>query len=216
MVTIGIAIRWTSGGPVLYRQARVGRYGRVFRMPKFRTMVDTGGIDASVITVGGDPRITQLGSFLRRTRLDELPQLWSVLKGDMSLVGPRPDVPGYADRLHGADCSILLVRPGITGPATLWFRDEERLLATADDPRRYNDEIVYPLKTRLNREYVENWSLGLDCAYLLVTLIPALERWLPGRWQGRTGFDGAYEASRADSHGRCPSHPYQDRESTYQ
>jgi lipopolysaccharide/colanic/teichoic acid biosynthesis glycosyltransferase len=178
MLAIGLAVRWTMGRPVLYRQVRVGRHGRPFVMPKFRTM--TGGCEPGAsITVAGDARVTRFGRLLRRTRLDELPQLWCVLRGEMSLVGPRPDVPGYADLLEGPDRVVLQLRPGITGPATIAFRAEESVLASVADPRRYNDEVIYPAKTRLNLAYLEQWSLRGDCLYLLATLHPAFERWLP-------------------------------------
>jgi lipopolysaccharide/colanic/teichoic acid biosynthesis glycosyltransferase len=178
MAAIGVAIRRTMGEPVLYRHVRVGRHGEPFVMPKFRTMVQTPDVIGSV-TVAHDPRVTGLGRALRRTRLDELPQLWCVLRGDMSLVGPRPDVPGYADRLEGLDRRVLELRPGITGPATIAFRDEESILAGVTEPVRYNDEVIYPAKTRLNLAYLDDWSLRGDCLYLLATLHPAFERWLP-------------------------------------
>lgn len=145
----------------LFRQERVGRGGQRFRVIKLRTM----RVDPSVrtnVTTARDARITAVGRFLRRAKLDELPQLINVLKGDMSFVGPRPDVPGFADALEGEDRVILSVRPGITGPATLAYRNEETLLAQADDPERYNREVIWPDKVRLNREYVRDWSLRRD------------------------------------------------------
>jgi len=178
LVCIAAIVRLAMGGPVIYRQARIGRGGRPFRMPKVRSMV-SGSESFGSIAIPGDPRVTELGARLRRTRLDELPQLWSVLKGDMSMVGPRPDVPGYADRLRGSDRRILSLRPGITGPATLRFRDEDEILASQTDPLRFNDEILYPAKTRINIAYLEGWSLRLDIACLLATLHPAFERSLP-------------------------------------
>lgn len=184
MLMIGIAIRLTTGAPVFYRQVRVGQHGRLFRMPKFRTMVRSDRPAQPVITVAMDPRVSRLGAILRHAKVDELPQLWSVLRGDMSLVGPRPDVPGYADRLVGRDRSILQVRPGITGPATIRFRDEEEFLARAPDPAVYNDEILYPAKTRLNLAYLDAWSLRLDLACLAATLHPRFERLLPA-WVGQ-------------------------------
>lgn len=180
MFAIGVAVRLTMGGPVLYRQVRVGRDGREFSMPKFRTMAETRAPEPFVTHLS-DERITRVGRLLRRTKLDELPQLWSVLRGEMSLVGPRPDVPGYADRLVGRDRRVLWLRPGITGLATLCFRDEEALLAGVPDPLRYNVEVIYPQKTRLNLAYLEHWSLRLDCLCLLASLHPTFERWLP-RW----------------------------------
>jgi lipopolysaccharide/colanic/teichoic acid biosynthesis glycosyltransferase len=124
----------------------------------------------TTVTTDHDPRITRLGSLFRKTKLDELPQLIHVLFGQMSFVGPRPDVPGYADSLRGEDRIILTVRPGITGPATLKYRAEEALLAGQDDPQKYNDEVLWPDKVRLNREYVENWSFLGDLRYIWETV----------------------------------------------
>lgn len=153
-----------------YRQVRVGRNGRLFHLLKLRTMRDMPGLTTTV-TSRHDPRITRCGAWLRRLKIDELPQLWHVLKGDMSLVGPRPDVPGFADKLGEKDRLILSVRPGITGPATLKYRDEEELLAGQPDPETYNREVIWPDKVRINREYVENYSLVKDFYYLFKTII---------------------------------------------
>jgi lipopolysaccharide/colanic/teichoic acid biosynthesis glycosyltransferase len=122
------------------------------------------------VTTAHDVRITPVGRFLRRAKLDELPQLINVLKGDMSFVGPRPDVPGFADALTGEDRVILSVRPGITGPATLRYRDEESLLAGAEHPEQYNREVLWPDKVRLNREYVRQWSFRGDMVYIWRTI----------------------------------------------
>ncbi|MDY7095456.1 MAG: sugar transferase [Acidobacteriota bacterium] len=151
-------------------QARVGRGGRLFPLLKLRTMRDVPGFTTSV-TTARDPRITPMGRWLRRTKMDELPQLINVLLGQMSFVGPRPDVPGFADRLEGEDRVVLSLRPGITGPATLAFRREEELLAAQDDPERFNREVIWPEKVRLNRAYVEQWSLRGDVVYLWETLV---------------------------------------------
>lgn len=156
-----------------FPQQRVGRDGRVFRIIKIRTMRGVAGITTSV-TIAHDRRITRLGSLLRRAKADELPQLLNVLLGHMSLVGPRPDVPGFADRLEGGDRIILSVRPGITGPATLAFRDEELLLAGVGNAEEYNRNVIYPAKVRLNRQYVENYSLRNDLLYIAATVIPGL------------------------------------------
>ena len=153
----------------LFRQTRVGKGGRLFKVVKIRTMIESSSVDTDV-TTAADPRITRLGRFLRKAKVDELPQLLNVFLGQMSLVGPRPDMPGYADRLTGRDRIILSVRPGITGPATLRFRNEEELLAAQPDPERYNREVIYPEKTRLNREYVENYGFWRDIGYILRTL----------------------------------------------
>ena len=164
-----LAARIDTGESGFFRQPRIGRDGRPFGVLKLRTMRPVAGLD-STVTAAGDPRITRLGAWLRRTKLDELPQLWNVLVGDMSLVGPRPDVPGFADELAGEDRIVLSVRPGITGPATLAFRDEEALLAAQDDPERYNRETIWPEKVRINRAYVERWRLRDDLRVLWRTL----------------------------------------------
>lgn len=156
------------GGPVLFRQKRVGKDGKLFTMVKFRSMsVAHGG---SSVSVAGESRITPLGAKLRKYKLDELPELWNVLVGDMSFVGPRPDVPGYADKLVGEDRVILKLRPGITGPASLKYRNEEELLAGVDDPQTYNDTVIFPDKVRINKEYYYNWSFRKDIRYIFQTI----------------------------------------------
>ena len=156
------------GGPVIFRQQRVGRHGQLFTIYKFRSM--TTGHQGSSVSVAGEARITPLGAVLRRYKIDELPELWNVLKGDMSLVGPRPDVPGYADKLTGDDREILLLRPGITGPASLKYRNEEELLATVDNPQEYNDTVIYPDKIRLNRYYLHHYSFWKDIQMIICTV----------------------------------------------
>ena len=156
------------GGPVLFRQKRVGKDSELFTMVKFRSMsVSHGG---SSVSVAGESRITPLGAKLRKYKLDELPELWNVLVGDMSFVGPRPDVPGYADKLVGEDRVILKLRPGITGPASLKYRNEEELLAGVDDPQSYNDTVIFPDKVRINKEYYYHWSFRKDIRYILQTV----------------------------------------------
>ncbi len=157
------------GGPVIFTQKRVGRNGRLFTMYKFRSMTVSHG--GSSVSVAGESRITPLGARLRRYKLDELPELWNVLKGDMSFVGPRPDVPGYADRLSGEARDVLRLRPGITGPASLKYRDEEELLASVDDPVRYNDEVIYPDKVRINLYYLHNYSFVKDIRMIFCTVL---------------------------------------------
>ena len=169
------AISCRAGG--FFRQARVGRNGKTFRLIKIRTMSPGAEADGT-ITIDGDCRVTPFGRLLRKLKLDELPQLWNVLLGDMSLVGPRPDVPGYADQLSGEDRCILKVRPGITGPASLCFRNEEELLAAAPDPVQFNDCVLYPAKIRINVQYVREWSFWRDVGYLVVTVFPFADRWL--------------------------------------
>jgi lipopolysaccharide/colanic/teichoic acid biosynthesis glycosyltransferase len=150
-------------------QRRVGRHGRPFSVVKIKTMRPMTEVTTTV-TQAGDPRITPLGALLRKTKIDELPQLWNVVCGDMSFVGPRPDVPGFADLLTGGDRLVLSVRPGITGPATLKYRDEERMLAGQDDPEAYNRDVIFPDKVRINLEYVRNWSLAGDLRLIWQTV----------------------------------------------
>jgi len=155
-------------GPVFFTQKRVGRHGKLFTIIKFRTMVlnHNGG----TISVRGDSRITSLGSWLRKYKLDELPELWNVLKGEMSLVGPRPDVPGYADMLIGEDQKILQMRPGITGPASLKYFNEEDILAEQDDPIEYANKIIYPDKIRINLAYQKNRTFWMDIKIIFYTI----------------------------------------------
>ncbi len=175
MGIIAILIKMTSGGPVFFRQKRVGQFGGTFVLVKFRTMTADHG-NGSTVTVRGDSRITAFGKFLRRSKLDEYPQLWNVLKGDMSLVGPRPDVPGYYDQLKGDDRRILGLRPGITGPSTLKYAAEEELLARQPDPERYNDEILFPDKVRMNLQYLDHCSLARDVALIWETMCRSFAR----------------------------------------
>lgn len=155
--------------PILFKQKRVGRFGVLFIMIKFRTMsVNHNG---NCISIKGENRITPLGSVLRKYKLDELPELWNVLKGDMSFVGPRPDVPGYADKLTGEDRCILELRPGITGPASLKYSNEEELLASQSDPIKYNNEILWPNKVRINRSYMKYQNFWLDTKIIIYTIL---------------------------------------------
>ncbi len=171
VVAVLIAVRM-PGGPVIFRQQRVGRGGRLFTLVKFRTM--TMGHSGSTVSVAGESRITPLGAVLRRLKLDELPELWNVARGDMSFVGPRPDVPGYADMLTGDDRRVLQQKPGITGPATLKYRNEEQLLAMCDNPREYNDRVIFPDKVRINLEYLDSRSFVGDIRIIMQTLLPGL------------------------------------------
>ena len=157
------------GGPIIFKQERVGRHGKLFTMYKFRSM--TVGHSGSSISVKGESRITLLGTKLRKYKLDELPELWNVLIGDMSFVGPRPDVPGYADKLEGGDRRMLLLKPGITGLASLKYRNEEELLAEQEDPQKYNDEVLFPDKVRINIEYLEHWSFWNDIKIIVYTVL---------------------------------------------
>lgn len=164
---IAASIDTRSNG--FFLQKRVGRKGRLFSIVKIKTMrpnQDT----ATNVTTSADPRITALGRQFRRYKIDELPQLWNVLIGDMSFVGPRPDVPGFADRLQGKERLVLSVRPGITGPATLKYRNEEDLLAKQEDPEAYNRDVIYPDKIRLNLRYIDHWRMGNDLKYIWETI----------------------------------------------
>ena len=170
LLIVGILIRIKMpGGPVIFRQQRVGRHGKLFTMYKFRSM--TVHHSGSSVSVAGESRITPLGAKLRKYKLDELPELWNVLVGDMSFVGPRPDVPGYADRLQGSDRRVLLLKPGITGPASLKYRNEEELLALQDNPQKYNDEVIFPDKVRINLDYLEHWSFWEDLRIIICTVL---------------------------------------------
>ena len=157
------------GGPAFFCQKRVGKDGKLFTCHKFRTMVVAH--NGSSVSVSGDSRITPFGATLRHYKLDELPELWDVLIGNMSFVGPRPDVPGYADKLEGDDRVVLKLRPGITGPATLKYRNEEELLAQVDDPQRYNDEVIWPDKVKLNLYYLQHYSFWMDLKLIFATVL---------------------------------------------
>jgi len=152
----------------LFSQTRVGKNGKGFKIYKIRSMDMQSG---DVVTAENDPRITKFGHFIRKTKLDELTQLYNILKGDMSFVGPRPDVFGYADKLVGDDRIVLSVKPGITGPATLFYKDEEHLLVSQSDKQKYNDEVIWPNKVRINKEYIENWSFVTDIKILFKTIL---------------------------------------------
>ena len=170
LIIVGILIRIkVPGGPVIFKQRRVGRHGKLFTMYKFRSM--TVSHSGSSVSVRGENRITPLGAKLRKYKLDELLELWNVLIGDMSFVGPRPDVPGYADKLEGDDRRMLLLKPGITGPASLKYRDEEELLAEQENPQKYNDEVLFPDKVRINIEYLDNWSFWNDIKIIIYTIL---------------------------------------------
>lgn len=154
----------------LFKQKRIGRNARLFTVYKIKTMKRVAG-NKSTITAKNDSRITSSGAFFRSTKIDELPQLWNVLRGDMSFVGPRPDMPGYADMLQGDDRILLTVRPGITGPASIKYKNEEEILAICDDPKKYNDEVIWPDKVRVNKEYIKNYSFWKDIEYIWKTII---------------------------------------------
>ncbi len=169
-----IAIAWVlasldTGRNGFFTQQRVGRNGKLFKVIKIRTMRQNDNYQTTV-TTAADPRITKLGAFWRKTKIDELPQLINVLLGQMSFVGPRPDVPGFADRLDGDDRIILSVRPGITGPATLKYRNEEQLLLKQKDPEEFNRNVIFPDKVKINKQYIENYSFFNDLKYIWKTI----------------------------------------------
>lgn len=175
-VLLGTLIWLDDGRPILFVQTRIGRGGISFPMYKLRTMV-LGAELGGPITIAGDSRLTRSGRFLRRFKLDELPQLWNVLRGEMSFVGPRPDVPGFADSLEGEHRRILDLLPGITGPATLEFANEEEILARVPDPDRYNRETIFAEKVLLNLKYLDEISFGVDLRCLARTF---------GLWKKKT------------------------------
>jgi lipopolysaccharide/colanic/teichoic acid biosynthesis glycosyltransferase len=168
-IILATGIKLTSRGPVFFMQQRVGREGRLFTIIKFRTMVANDGFNT--VTASSDNRITHFGSFLRKWKLDELPELINVLLADMSFVGPRPDVPGYADLLKGDERKILSLRPGITGPASLKYYNEEEILAGVKNPKEYNDLVIFPDKVKINLKYLERISLMEDLKIIIYTIL---------------------------------------------
>ena len=183
LVTAVLVRAKMPGGPVFFCQKRVGKDGKLFTCHKFRTM--TVSHNGSSVSVAGDSRITPFGAKLRHYKIDELPELWDVLVGNMSFVGPRPDVPGYADKLQGADRDVLKLRPGITGPATLKYRLEDEMTSAyvaqrqaAGDTRpmqeiamEYNDTVIYPDKVRLNCWYYRHYSFWKDIEMIFATVL---------------------------------------------
>lgn len=162
------SIETSSNG--FFVQKRVGKEGKLFYAIKIKSMKRVEGLDTT-ITTANDARITKSGQFFRNTKIDELPQLINVLFGSMSFVGPRPDVEGYADKLLGDDRIVLSIRPGITGPASLKYKNEEEMLSLQEDPKKYNDEIIWPDKVKINRAYIENWSFKQDIVYIIKTIL---------------------------------------------
>ncbi len=154
----------------LFIQKRVGRDAKLFNVFKIKSMKKVEGLETTV-TTADDMRITKSGKFFRDTKIDELPQLFNILFGTMSFVGPRPDVEGYADKLEGDDRVILSVRPAITGPASLKYKNEEEILAKQDNPKEYNDNVIWVDKVKINKEYIKNWSFKKDIEYILKTLV---------------------------------------------
>lgn len=171
-LAVAILIKMKMPGPVLFVQKRVGRNGKLICVHKFRTMrVRRVDEEFTGVAAAEFSRITPLGEKLRKYKLDELPELWDVFIGNMSFVGPRPDVPGYADKLEGEDRSILKLRPGITGPASLKYRDEEEILAKVEDPVKHNDEVIYPDKVRINLYYLNHYSFWMDIRMIFATVL---------------------------------------------
>lgn len=176
LLILAVWVRLDSPGPALFRQERIGRHGRPFRVWKFRTMVAGAPAQGPALTIGADPRITRPGVWLRRTKLDELPQFVNVLCGDMSVVGPRPEVPEYVACFPDEFREVVLsVRPGITDPASLAFRDESSLLAAAADPQALYREQILPRKLQMAADYVRRQSLWLDVK-IIVQTVAALAR----------------------------------------
>lgn len=163
------AVRLDSPGPIVFRQRRVGRYGKTFRIFKFRTMIDRRRKGGPSLTASGDARITRVGKILRKTKLDEIPQLLNVVRGEMSLVGPRPEVPEYTMQYTPEEWTVLAVRPGITGPASLAFVNEERLLASAANPEEFYVTTIMRQKLQLDLAYCRKVSFFEDARIILHT-----------------------------------------------
>jgi lipopolysaccharide/colanic/teichoic acid biosynthesis glycosyltransferase len=174
LAAIALLVRVTSAGPILFRQERIGRSMVPFHLLKFRTMVEDAPSRGPAITVGADPRVTPVGALLRRSKLDELPQLLNVLRGDMSLVGPRPVVPSYVSLYSDAERRIFTVRPGITDPSSLHYHDESAVLAGYPDPERAYREIVLPHKIALSLAYVDTRTVWTDIGLLVRTALRLL------------------------------------------
>ena len=166
LVVVAACVRLTSRGPVIYKQVRVGQHGRLFEIYKFRTMVDGADRLAANISPEGDPRVTRVGEVLRAWYLDELPQLFNVLQGDMGLVGPRPETPEYVALYTPAERRVLTVRPGLAGPSTLGFMDEAAWLADTDDPAGHYETVLLHERVRLDLGYLDKRSLRYDIGLL--------------------------------------------------
>ena len=180
MVVAALLIKATSGGAIFFRQDRVGFRRTVFRVYKFRTMIESAEEMGTSVTAQNDPRITPLGRCLRKSKLDELPQLLNVFKGDMSLVGPRPDVPEIVQNYTSEMIKIFTIQPGITSVATLHLRDEERILARVPDPDSFYEEVLVPLKVEMAMEHAERNSFAFDLKILWQTVwMLSLGRWWP-------------------------------------
>ena len=167
---ISIVIKLTSKGPIFFIQDRIGLKGRVFKIIKFRTMINDHN-SLNVVSIKNDSRITPVGKILRKYKLDEIPELINVLFGSMSLVGPRPDVPGYVDLLKGENRKILTLKPGITGPASLKYFNEEEILSSKINPKDYNDKIIFPDKVKINLDYYYKNNIWIDIKIIFATIL---------------------------------------------
>ncbi|MEO2035160.1 MAG: sugar transferase [Planctomycetaceae bacterium] len=171
LLLAAVLVKITSAGPVFFKQERMGRGFRPFRIIKFRTMVVDAPAMGGQLTAGRDPRITTVGRLLRATKIDELPQLINVLKGDMSFVGPRPEVPKYVEQFHSDYAELLSVRPGITDIASLKYRHESELLGESDDPETLYTQRILPDKIALGKQYIRQQSLGMDLRLICRTVL---------------------------------------------
>jgi lipopolysaccharide/colanic/teichoic acid biosynthesis glycosyltransferase len=189
LIAVALLVKLSSPGPVFFRQERVGRDGRIFRIAKFRSMFVATEPCGLPITSAGDPRITALGAQFRRFKLDELPQLWNVLTGEMSFVGPRPEVEKYVEHYSDVQRRVLSVRPGITDPASIFYRHEEKLLDQQNDPEGYYQQVILPHKLDLNLKYIRHITLAGDLSLMLQTIacICHIHKWTPNtEHQSRT------------------------------
>lgn len=175
MIIIGIIIKLSSEGPVFYKQVRVGKSNKDFKILKFRTMIVDADKKGMQITVGKDPRITGIGHFLRKTKIDELPQLINVLKGEMSFVGPRPEVRKYVEMYDDYQKNVLKIKPGITDLASIEYRDESTLLGQSANPEKTYIEEIMPTKLKLNLKYMQEFSFFYDIKLILKTLVKIVE-----------------------------------------
>ena len=173
-IVVSILIKIDSLGPIFFLQKRVGLNGDIFKIIKFRTM-RVNHNNSLTVTVENDMRITRIGKILRKYKIDEIPELINVLIGDMSLVGPRPDVPGYADLLKGNNRNILKLRPGITSRASIKYANEEQLLLDQQDPIAYNNDVIFPDKVKMNLNYYENNNIWIDIKIIFATLYTLFE-----------------------------------------
>ena len=173
-IIVSVLIKIDSSGPVFFLQERVGLNGKIFKIIKFRSMKEDHK-NSITVTLKNDKRITRIGKKLRKYKIDEIPELVNVLLGDMSFVGPRPDVPGYADLLKGNNRNILKLRPGITSRASIKYANEEKLLLDQQDPIAYNNDVIFPDKVKMNLNYYENNNIWIDIKIIFATLYTLFE-----------------------------------------